>query len=77
MRLKQSVRQHLNLTRLHSLRLRTSRQSSIQFMIRVRVLHSEVPVETAKARLRFYRAAAKEIFNCLLGLMGMSAPERM
>ena len=42
----------------------------------VRVLHSEVPAETAKARLRFYRAAAV-IFYRLLRLMGMSAPERM
>ena len=43
---------------------------------RVRVLHSEVPTETAKARLRFYRAS-KAIFRYLLELMGMSAPERM
>ena len=43
---------------------------------RVRVLHSEVPLETAKARLRFYRAAAV-VFYRLLRLMGMSAPERM
>ena len=43
---------------------------------RVRVLHSEVPRETAKARLRFYRAAAV-VFQRVLGLMGMSAPERM
>lgn len=42
----------------------------------VRVLHSEVPPETAKARLRFYRAAAA-VFYRLLRLMGMSAPERM
>ena len=42
----------------------------------VRVLHSEVPVEKAKARLRFYRAAAV-VFRRLLRLMGMSAPERM
>ena len=42
----------------------------------VRALHSEVPAETAKARLRFYRAA-KNIFRYLLQLMGMSAPERM
>ncbi len=42
----------------------------------VRVLHSEVPPETAKARLRFYRAAAV-VFYRLLRLMGMSAPERM
>lgn len=43
---------------------------------RVRVLHSEVPLETAKARLRFYRAAAV-VFQRVLRLMGMSAPERM
>ncbi len=43
---------------------------------RVRVLHTDVPEEEAKARLRFYRAA-KEIFRYLLHLMGMSAPERM
>ena len=42
----------------------------------VRVLHSEVPADKAKARLRFYRAAAV-VFQRLLGLMGMSAPERM
>ncbi len=42
----------------------------------VRVLHSEVPRETAKARLRFYRAAAV-VFQRVLRLMGMSAPERM
>lgn len=43
---------------------------------KVRVLHSEVPPETAKARLRFYRAAAVA-FHRVLRLMGMSAPERM
>ena len=43
---------------------------------KVRVLHSEVPTETAKARLRFYRAAAV-VFYRLLRLMGMTAPERM
>ncbi len=43
---------------------------------RVRVLHSEVPTDVAKARLRFYRAAAV-VFYRLLRLMGMSAPERM
>ena len=42
----------------------------------VRALHSEVPPETAKARLRFYRAASI-VFGSLLNLMGMSAPERM
>ncbi len=43
---------------------------------RVRALHSEVPPDVAKARLRFYRAA-RIIFQHLLRLMGMSAPERM
>lgn len=43
---------------------------------RVRVLHSEVPLDVAKARLRFYRAAAV-VFRRVLRLMGMSAPERM
>ncbi len=43
---------------------------------KVRVLHSEAPPATAKARLRFYRAAAV-VFHRLLRLMGMSAPERM
>ena len=43
---------------------------------RVRVLHSEVPPDVAKARLRFYRAAAV-VFYRVLRLMGMSAPERM
>ena len=43
---------------------------------RVRVLHTEVPDDVAKARLRFYRAA-QIIFKRLLSLMGMSAPERM
>ena len=43
---------------------------------RARVLHSEVPPEIAKARLRFYRAAAV-VFLRVLRLMGMSAPERM
>jgi arginyl-tRNA synthetase len=42
----------------------------------VRVLHSEVPTEVARARLRFYRMA-KITFAYLLELMGMSAPERM
>ena len=41
-----------------------------------RVLHSEVPADVAKARLRFYRAAAA-VFYRVLRLMGMSAPERM
>ncbi len=43
---------------------------------RVRVLHSEAPPDVAKARLRFYRAAAV-VFYRVLRLMGMSAPERM
>ncbi|MCY3779626.1 MAG: arginine--tRNA ligase [Chloroflexi bacterium] len=42
----------------------------------VRVLHSEVPADIAKARLRFYRAAGV-VFHRLLRLMGMTAPERM
>lgn len=42
----------------------------------VRVLHSEVPADVAKARLRMYRAA-KIVFKRLLTLMGMSAPETM
>lgn len=42
----------------------------------VRVLHSEVPPELAKARLRFYRAARLAFWR-VLRLMGMSAPERM
>ncbi len=41
-----------------------------------RVLHSEVPTNVAKARLRFYRAAAV-VFYHVLRLMGMSAPDRM
>jgi len=43
---------------------------------RVRVMHGEVPRGTAKARLRFYRAAAV-VFQRVLRRMGMSAPERM
>jgi len=43
---------------------------------RARVLHSEVPPDVARARLRFYRAAAVVFFR-VLRLMGMSAPERM
>jgi len=42
----------------------------------VRALHGEVPLETGKARLRFYRAA-KVVFRRVLDLMGMSAPETM
>ncbi len=43
---------------------------------KVRVLHSEVPTDVAKARLRFYRAAGVVVYR-VLRLMGMSAPERM
>lgn len=43
---------------------------------RARVLHSEVPADVAKARLRLYRAA-QIAFKRLLTLMGMSAPDRM
>lgn len=43
---------------------------------RVRALHSDVPNDVAKARLRFYRAA-QVAFKRVLRLMGMSAPERM
>ncbi len=42
----------------------------------VRALHSDVPEEVQKARLRFYRAA-KVAFKRVLNLMGMSAPDRM
>lgn len=42
----------------------------------VRVLHSEVAPEVAKARLRFYRAA-QVVFRRVLGLLGMNAPEWM
>ncbi|NJL93966.1 MAG: class I tRNA ligase family protein [Anaerolineae bacterium] len=42
----------------------------------VRVLHTEVPEDLARARLRFYRAA-RVMFARLLALMGMDAPERM
>jgi len=42
----------------------------------VRALHSEVEPATARARLRFYRAAG-QVFRRVLHLMGMSAPERM
>jgi arginyl-tRNA synthetase len=41
-----------------------------------RVLHSEVPEPLRLARLRFYRAAM-QLFGRVLGLMGMSAPEKM
>ena len=43
---------------------------------RARVLHSEVPADVAKARLRLYRAA-QIAFKRLLTLMGMTAPDRM
>ncbi len=43
---------------------------------RVRALHTEVDPETAKARLRFYRAAGVA-FKRTLRLMGMTTPERM
>lgn len=43
---------------------------------RVRVLHSDVPADVAKARLRLYRAA-KVVFKRVLNLLGMSAPEKM
>jgi arginyl-tRNA synthetase len=43
---------------------------------KVRVLHTEVPEDVAKARLRFYKAA-QVVFQRLLHLMGMSTPERM
>ncbi|MCK6579775.1 MAG: arginine--tRNA ligase [Anaerolineae bacterium] len=42
----------------------------------VRVMHTEVPPELAKARLRFYRAA-QGVFARVLDLMGMSAPDVM
>jgi arginyl-tRNA synthetase len=42
----------------------------------VRVLHTEVPEDVAKARLRFYRAAQTALKR-VLDLMGMSAPETM
>lgn len=42
----------------------------------VRVLHTEVPEDVAKARLRFYRAA-QVVFQRVLRLMGMTTPERM
>ncbi len=42
----------------------------------VRVMHSEVPPEVAKARLRFFRAA-QVTFERVLSLMGMSAPDVM
>ncbi|MBN1681168.1 MAG: arginine--tRNA ligase [Anaerolineae bacterium] len=42
----------------------------------VRALHSDVPEDVAKARLRLYRAA-QVVFRRLLTLMGMSAPDYM
>lgn len=42
----------------------------------VRVLHSDVPPEVAKARLRFFRAA-QVVFKRALRLMGMTTPETM
>lgn len=43
---------------------------------KVRALHSEVPEDVARARLRFYRAAGIVLAR-VLRLMGMSTPERM
>ncbi|MBZ0289180.1 MAG: arginine--tRNA ligase, partial [Anaerolineae bacterium] len=43
---------------------------------KVRVMHSEVSPELAKARLRFYRSA-QVVFKRVLTLMGMTAPEVM
>lgn len=42
----------------------------------IRALHSEVPEDLARARLKLY-AAAQVVFKCVLDLMGMSAPEQM
>ncbi|MBK8026393.1 MAG: arginine--tRNA ligase [Chloroflexi bacterium] len=42
----------------------------------VRVMHTEVPPDVAKARLRFYRAA-QVVFARVLDLMGMTAPDVM
>lgn len=42
----------------------------------VRVLNESIDEETARARLAFY-LGVQQIFKTLLGLMGMSAPERM
>jgi arginyl-tRNA synthetase len=42
----------------------------------VRALHSEVPPDVARARLRFYRAA-QVVFRRALDILGMSAPEMM
>lgn len=43
---------------------------------RVRVFHSDVPEDVARARLRFY-CAAKVMFARVLRLMGMTTPDRM
>lgn len=43
---------------------------------RVRVLHSDIPEDVAKARMRLYRSA-KVVFKRALTLLGMSAPETM
>lgn len=40
------------------------------------MLHSEVPADVARARLRLYRAA-QIVFRRALTLMGMSAPDVM
>ena len=42
----------------------------------IRALHSEVPEDLAKARLKLY-AAAQIVFARALDLMGMSAPQSM
>jgi arginyl-tRNA synthetase len=42
----------------------------------IRALHSEVPPDLARARLKLY-AAARIVFKRTLDLMGMSAPEQM
>ncbi|MCC6615167.1 MAG: arginine--tRNA ligase [Anaerolineae bacterium] len=42
----------------------------------VRALHSDVPPELQKARLRFYRAA-QVVFKRVLTMMGMTAPDYM
>ena len=42
----------------------------------VRVLHSDVPPDVARARLRFYRAA-QVTFQRVLTLLGMTAPDHL
>lgn len=42
----------------------------------IRALHTDVPEDMAKARLKLY-AASRIIFKRVLDLMGMSSPERM